>query len=830
MTKQTGFWLLFFLICPFFNLAGQNDPETELTTVFLETFDSGEEEETAAPVALADLGWAVHHAHAGINLDGLQVDEETVLEMTTSASGGDHRLGEPYGYVAFFTNNYAAYGQGEEGARPELPGPHPETGDYYHNRTLAHFLWTFFTVSPEERERLREFNFVQGNRDASKHSFMPAVRIGEAWFVYLVDQETLGTEVRILGRPGQTDPNGAETVFNGDQFSQDGAFANHFNAQPYSFAWSETGWVPLTFDGGEDTDSTVGMILGEPLEGALPEGEITAIGVYSPENISDPYNFNGLRIDSIELLAGPPPPVDLFTFTFNNEGSVDGKDRPIQAANWDGIYSAGALPLVTGEAVLADLSEGTSTDPTPGHYKAGFLFVSGKNDQPAPEAFFVYSAATEVVSVPQTPAGGINPQVSWHSDAPNSVKDLTALEANDIRELGMRIRPRNAEAVDYHFALQFNGEWYINETPFKSSGSGDWEAVSLDAASAVWLEGVVGETSLKVDLEADPSTPTSLGEIGEVPLDSVGIYINTGSLTGESDTWARVDSITLEAEVPPLDPPVLLEQPVSLTVDEGETATFTVVAEESEDPLTYQWQKDGADLADADKATLTLESALPADEGSYTVVVSGPGGGVTSEVAELTVRPKPTVFPETLEVPAESSDQLVTVDAVSGVEWAAESAVDWIVITYGSAGNGSDIVMFTVSENEATESREGLLTVAGIEIVITQAAAEEQTLEALVGAESNDDGGWTSPWFGDFWLDEEDWIYHREMGWIYAGFAESGDNMILFSLVLDTWLWTNELYYNALYDFDREGYILYFIGDEGRVFLFDYGTLIWEEI
>lgn len=831
MTKRTGLWLILFLAWPLIHALGQSASDTELTTLFLETFDSGEDAETAAPVPLADLGWAVHHSHAGINLDGLQVAEETVLAMETSASAGDHRLGEPIGYVSFFTNNYDFYGQGEEGSRPDLPGPHPESGDYFHNRTLAHFLWTAFTVSPSERERLREFNFVQGNRDASQHSFMPAVRIGEAWYVHLVDEETLGAEVRILGRAGQTDPNGAETVFSGDQFTENGAFANYYNAQPYRFAWSETGWVPLTFDGGQETDSTLGMTLGEPLSGALPEGEITGLGVYSPENITNPYNFNGYRVDSIELLADPPPPSDLFTFTFNNEGKVDGADRPIQAAKWDGIYSAEALPLVTGEAVFADLSEGTSADPTPGHYKAGFLFVSGKNDQPAPEAFLVYSTTTDVVSVPQTPVGGINPQVSWHSDAPNSVNDLTALLATDIREMGMRIRPRNAEVAAYHFALQFNGEWYVNETPFMHSGSGDWEAVSLDAAGAVWLGGVVGEDSLNVDFATDPPSPTSLVGIGQVPLDSVGIYISTGLLTGENDTWARVDSITLLAEVPPLDPPALLEQPESLTVNEGETATFTVVAEEGDDPLTYQWQKGGADLTDADGPTLVLEAVLPADEGMYTVVVSGPGGDVVSEPAELTVLAKPTVFPETLEVPAERSDQLVTVDAVSGVDWTAESGADWIVITYGTAGSGSDIVMFTVSANEVTESREGSLTVAGIEVVITQAAAEvEETFEALVRAESNDEGGWTSPWFGDFWLDEEDWIYHRELGWIYAGFAGSADNMILFSLVLDTWLWTSELYYNALYDFGREGYILYFIGDEGRVFLFDYGTLIWEEI
>lgn len=820
------------LVCAFLPAALHAQETSTLVPVFEETFDSGETAETASPVLLSELGWSVHHSYAGVLIDGLEVAPDTVLSPETTTELGDFERGEPYGYVAFYIGNYANYGEGTEESRLALPGPHPETGLYYHNRTLALMLWKEHTLTEEERGRLQAFTFVQGNRDASKHTFMPAVRIDGHWYVYQVDQERLGTEVRVLGRPGQTDPNGAETVFHGDQFSQEGAYANYYNAQPYHFPWSETGWTPLTFDGTAETSSTVGMALGEPMEGALPAGQITALGVYAPENIVDPYNFNGHRIDSIALMATPPPPVDLFTFTFNNEGTVDGLDRPIQASTWNGIYSGAALPLVTGEAVMADLSEGVSADPTPGHYKAGFLFVTGRNDQPAPEGFFVYSTNTLVVSEPQVPLTGINPQVDWHSDAPNSVKDLSLLAAQDIRELTMRIRPRNAETVRYHFALRLGGEWLVSEEGFQyPQGATDWVSVSLDAVSANWLSGVVGETSLNLDFVANPPGVTTLAALGEVLLDRVGIYIDTDDAVGTNNTWARVDSITLSAVVPPLDPPEITAQPESRIVDEGDSVSLAVTVADAEG-VTYQWRKDGVALAEAIEATLTLDNLLPADSGDYTVVVTGPGGDVISEPATLTVRPKPTVTPDALTLGAEASDQLLTVDAVSGVEWTAEADVDWIVITYGQSGSGSDLVMFSVAANESLDERTGTLLVAGVSVPVTQAGAEPEPLafEEIVTAGANDRGGWTSDWFGDFWIDLNGWIYHQEMGWLWVGLVEDTDNMVIYSLTLDGWVWTSELYFNTLYEFNRGGYILYFIGTGGRVFLFDYSILDWIEL
>jgi hypothetical protein len=68
----------------------------------------------------------------------------------------------------------------------------------------------------------------------------------------------------------------------------------------------------------------------------------------------------------------------------------------------------------------------------------------------------------------------------------------------------------------------------------------------------------------------------------------------------------------------------------------GANASFTVVAAGT-GTLTYQWKKDGNDIAGATSATYTITGAAAADAGNYTVVVTGDCGSVTSNAAALTL-------------------------------------------------------------------------------------------------------------------------------------------------------------------------------------------------
>jgi len=88
-------------------------------------------------------------------------------------------------------------------------------------------------------------------------------------------------------------------------------------------------------------------------------------------------------------------------------------------------------------------------------------------------------------------------------------------------------------------------------------------------------------------------------------------------------------------------PPVITSQPASLTVTTGTYATFSVAATGAPAP-TFQWKKNGAAVAGATAATYTINPALAADAGSYTVTVTNAAGSVTSNAAVLTVTSRET--------------------------------------------------------------------------------------------------------------------------------------------------------------------------------------------
>lgn len=82
--------------------------------------------------------------------------------------------------------------------------------------------------------------------------------------------------------------------------------------------------------------------------------------------------------------------------------------------------------------------------------------------------------------------------------------------------------------------------------------------------------------------------------------------------------------------------PYITNHPVSLTIAEGQSATFSVSALGTT-PFEYQWQKNGIDVAEETGATLTINNAIPNDDGEYKVVVSNAAGTATSNGATLIV-------------------------------------------------------------------------------------------------------------------------------------------------------------------------------------------------
>jgi hypothetical protein len=81
--------------------------------------------------------------------------------------------------------------------------------------------------------------------------------------------------------------------------------------------------------------------------------------------------------------------------------------------------------------------------------------------------------------------------------------------------------------------------------------------------------------------------------------------------------------------------PAITMQPASQSVYPGVRVSFTVAA--TNGPLSYQWQFFGANIAGGTSPNLVLARVQTSQAGPYLVILSNPGGSVTSAVANLTV-------------------------------------------------------------------------------------------------------------------------------------------------------------------------------------------------
>ena len=101
-------------------------------------------------------------------------------------------------------------------------------------------------------------------------------------------------------------------------------------------------------------------------------------------------------------------------------------------------------------------------------------------------------------------------------------------------------------------------------------------------------------------------------------------------------------TIELPSQTPEIKIPVIISQPQDVTVKDGETATFTVVADGKD--LTYQWQRDkGRGEGFKDYEGQNRASCITGNVGEscngfqYRCIVSNSAGSVTSDSATLTV-------------------------------------------------------------------------------------------------------------------------------------------------------------------------------------------------
>ncbi|WP_243300793.1 immunoglobulin domain-containing protein [Geothrix oryzisoli] len=203
-----------------------------------------------------------------------------------------------------------------------------------------------------------------------------------------------------------------------------------------------------------------------------------------------------------------------------------------------------------------------------------------------------------------------------------------------------------------------------------------------------------------------------------VTLADGGSYavVVTNALNGASaSTTSAAATLTVS---PKATSPIIAAQPASQTVLEGAKATFSVTAT-GNGTLSYQWRKNGADLAGQTGSTLTFDPVALADGGSYAVVVTnalnGTSASTTSAAATLTVNPANSTAPVITAQPL----SLTTV-APDGATFSV-SATGTGTLRYQWRKNGSNLVGATQPSYavSATDLQE---TSAQFSVVVTDDA------------------------------------------------------------------------------------------------------------
>ncbi|MDB6109636.1 MAG: Immunoglobulin I-set domain protein, partial [Pedosphaera sp.] len=171
-------------------------------------------------------------------------------------------------------------------------------------------------------------------------------------------------------------------------------------------------------------------------------------------------------------------------------------------------------------------------------------------------------------------------------------------------------------------------------------------------------------------------------------------------------------------------PPVVTVQPASQNVTVGANVSFGVTASGTQ-PLSYQWQRNGVDLADggnvsgAGSSALSLANVQLTDSANFQVVITNFVGSVTSVVAVLNVNPPP-VAPGLVTSPTNQ-----TVTAGSNVSFTV-SATGTAPLSYqwrkngANLGNGGNVSGATTPALVLTSVQAG--DAANYQVVVTNVA------------------------------------------------------------------------------------------------------------
>jgi Concanavalin A-like lectin/glucanases superfamily/Immunoglobulin domain/Carboxypeptidase regulatory-like domain/Immunoglobulin I-set domain len=210
----------------------------------------------------------------------------------------------------------------------------------------------------------------------------------------------------------------------------------------------------------------------------------------------------------------------------------------------------------------------------------------------------------------------------------------------------------NAGAI--HFGVWTGAAQVLNSANGYNDNNWHQVVASLSPSTGIslFVDGVLAEKNPAV---TDAYVYNGWWRIGENNLNSWPFLPSSYYFNGQIEDAAIFNRplssnevVELYGQVAAVGPPVLVAQPVSQSPPIGATVQFNVGAVGSE-PLSYQWQLNGANLTDngsisgSQSSVLTIPDAQVANAGDFQAIVTNSAGSVTSAVATLTVSIMPGI-------------------------------------------------------------------------------------------------------------------------------------------------------------------------------------------
>ncbi len=349
-------------------------------------------------------------------------------------------------------------------------------------------------------------------------------------------------------------------------------------------------------------------------------------------------------------------------------------------------------------------------------------YATGSNVIPTPVASgtgtgsVVYNQAEASGPATVDNNGGLSPYGTRGQNGNVGEFKESAFDGSNNATSESRVRGGGRYYLDESWQRSSIDNMHVEHDPSERSPAVGFRVASLAPIAAVvpghsfLLPGDSVTLSLMINSPSVPSTYQWQFNGTNLPGATNATLALSNVTTNQSGEYSAM--VTLVADVVTTDPSAvrvfnqltITTPPQSIEAVSGTMAGFSVTAV-GPLPITYQWQRNGVDLAGQTKRSLTRPASVSL-AGDYTVVVSDANGSVVSQPVTLTVLVPPTVIQAPLSQSVVAGGSVTFSTALSGAS-TAPFTYEW--------RKGSSFDASTLLANVASAERTAFLMLTNVQ-------------------------------------------------------------------------------------------------------------------